>query len=258
MKRFVLSLLISLAVILTACSAASSPTNTPGAEVIPAPTQFKPVVMLRLGLSTPVRLIPADLDPISQASAVIDGYRRVTSQNSEIWYGGTIQGEHDFSLEVATLSNNPSEAVRLGFPIHIKITKTSEPDEELNIISSASGAGAAEKSLGFPDIELQETELDLQPQNPTPLELRADQTPSVMYNFHATCASPGVYRLDFTLLPYTFTGADNLETQASHYFIVSLACPRSFTSWVWNGEADDTLEKAGSFTFQDGHYIPQP
>lgn len=255
MDKFKPFLLIMLAVILTACSAASSPSDD---EFIPMPTAYKPVVMLELGLSTPVRLIPENLDPTSQVSGIISQYQHVTKENSEIWYGGTLAGDHDFGLIVGTLSEDPSETVRLQFPIHLKITKTAEPVDEMNIISSASEVGGGKDSLVFSDLELQEGEWDLLPEDPAPLELRADKTPSVSYNFQAVCNSPGVYRFDFTILPYTFVEADGTEIQASSYFIISLACPRSFTSWTWNGESDAALEKSGSFIFQDGRYVPQP
>ena len=257
MKKIKPFLLTALAAILAACSAASSPTDT-SEEFIPMPAVFEPVVMLKLGLSTPIRLIPEKLGPNSQSSEIISQYQQITTENSEIWYGGTLEGDHFFSLMVGTLSNDPAETIKLQFPIHVKITKTAEPVDEMNIVSTASSIGDRKDSFVFPDLELQEGEWDLLPENPTSLELRAEKTPSVSYNFHTICSSPGVYRLDFTILPYTFVGADGMETQASSYFIISLACPRSFTSWTWNGEPDSALEDSGSFIFRDGRYVPQP
>ncbi|KAA0255422.1 MAG: hypothetical protein EDM79_20605 [Chloroflexi bacterium] len=213
--------------------------------------------MLQIGFSAPQRLIPASLDPTTQAPEVISQFGQILSNQSERWYAGTIEGLHRVSLEINSLSTDPTETVRLQFPIHMIVTKTQEPVDALNIISQMGGGGGGGESRAFADFELQDGEWDLYPDNPAPLDLRADALPFAPYDFTAPCKQPGIYKLEFSI-PYTLFKADGSQTFASSYYIISLACPQSAALWLWNGNPNGQIEKAGNFIFENGKYIPQP
>jgi hypothetical protein len=213
--------------------------------------------MLKIGFVVPDRLIPTSLDPLTQSSDIAGRYHQIMTDQSEIWYGGTFQGAHSFSLEISTLSTNPAETVRLRFPIHLIVSKTQEPAEKLNIISQMGGGGDGTASRTFSDIELRDGEWDIVPEELNSYDLRVGEFSSMPYIFNTVCQQAGIYKLEFSI-PYTLLDGVGTETPASTYYIVSLACPQSATLWFWNGEPKGQLEKFGSFIFQDGQYIPQP
>ena len=219
-----------------------------------AGTSFVPIIKIKLGFNDSIRVIPSNLDPNTQAAEIISQYQQVLSNQSEIWYGGTISGTHSFSFEVSTLSQDPGETVALQFPIHLILSRTNEPVDGVNIISPMGGGGGGE-ALVFQDFGLQAGEMDLVPDNSTPFALQVDNTPSVYFDFAASCQQAGVYKLEFSI-PYTITDNAGTQLDASSFYIVSLVCAQTATHWLWDGE--NQMMQAGRWIFQNGQYVQQP
>ena len=217
-------------------------------------TSFVPLIKIKVGFIDPIRVIPADFDPSAQAAEIISQYQQILSSESEIWYGGTVTGSHTFSLSMSTLSQDPAERVKLQFPIHLIISRTEEPAEGVNIIHPVGGGGGGE-ALAFPGFDLKIGEMDLIPDNDMSFDLQANNSPSITLDFTVTCKETGVYKMEFSSIPYTVTNSEGTNS-ASSYYIISLVCPHSLTQWPWYG--DTQLNQSIPWIFENGQYIQQP
>ena len=260
-----LSRFVTLVLMVVAGCAAPPYTSTPSpapidtSALIPSATadpgtSFVPLIKIKIGFIDAARVIPASLDPSTQAAEVISQYQQILSSESEIWYGGTVTGKHTFSLNISTLSQDPAETVQLQFPIYVIISRTEEPVDGVNIIHPMGGGGGGDL-LTFPGFELQDGEMDLFPDTGMPFDLQVNNSPSVTLDFTATCKETGVYKIEFSSIPYTVTNNEGTNS-ASSYYIISLVCPQSLAQWPWFG--DTQLGQSVRWLFDNGEYIQQP
>jgi len=226
--------------------APASPTASAEAQVVP--TQDAQPDLIKVGLLDSFRVIPANLDPVSQAQEITSQYRSVTTGSSETWAGGTVMAGHRFSLVIDSLSQSAQESITLKVPIHLTITAANTSADGLNILAPMGGGGGG--GITFPVMPLKPGEFDLMPDNPGPVILTADM-PGNSYDLDMSCQQAGVFDLKFNI-PYAVSAAAGTQERAMIYSI-SLACPQNETVWMLDSVTGQITNR-GQWALQNGQY----
>jgi len=260
---------LSMLLLVTACNAETTPepqmpTSTISVEPIstPLPTETNSVTesvsiseldLIAVKFIDPERVVPADLDPVTQAQAVVSQYLQTTGDGSNLWAGGSIMDSNHFFLEVEALSHDSPNLISVTFPLHLSITEEADSLTDLNILSPMGGGGGG-IAKNFPSLPLQAGEFELIPDDPTSVILMK-AVEQLSYNFTMSCLQSGVFDLQFEI-PYSVTG--NM-TEAEHTFEygIQVVCPESATLWLLSDPDSGQIENGGRWFFQDGRYVLQ-